>query len=71
MRQGRPIEDAGVSVGKTGKLTVTLPDGVDMDEDNRITVTVTDHRKEPQEGLQVTVKGDLGATGNRRNRQRR
>ena len=59
---GRPIEDAGVSIGKTGNITVTLPDGVDMDEDNRITVTVTDHKKKPQEGLNVTVKGDLGQT---------
>ena len=33
-----------------------------MDEDNRITVTVTDHKKNPQEGLNVTVKGDLGQT---------
>lgn len=57
---GRPIEDAGVSIGKTGKITVTLPDGEDMDEDNRIIVTVTDHKKKPQEGLPVTVKGDLG-----------
>ena len=57
---GRPIEDAAVSIGKTGNITVTLPDGVDMDENNRITVTVTDHRKTPQEGLSVTVKGDLG-----------
>ena len=62
---GRPIEDAEVSIGKTGTITVTLPDGTDMDEDNRITVTVTDQEREPQEGLTVTVKGDLGqkATG--------
>ena len=61
----RPIPDAGVSIGKTGTITVTLPDGADMDEDNRITVTVTDQEREPQEGLTVTVKGDLGqkATG--------
>ena len=57
---GRPIEDAEVSIGKGGNITVTLPDGEDMDEANRITVTVTDHRKEPQEGLSVIVKGDLG-----------
>lgn len=56
----RPIEDAGVSIGKTGTITVTLPDGTDMDEDNRITVTVTDQEREPQEDLTVTVKGDLG-----------
>lgn len=57
---GRPIEDAGVSIGKTGTITVTLPDGTDMDEDNRITVTVTDQKREPQESQTVTVKGDLG-----------
>lgn len=59
---GRPIEGAGVSIGKTGNIAVTLPDGVDMDENNRITVTVTDHKKEPQEGLNVTVKADMGQT---------
>ena len=31
-----------------------------MDENNRITVTVTDNKKLPQEGLTVIVKGDLG-----------
>ncbi len=56
----RPIADAAVSIGKTGNITVTLPDGEDMDENNRITVTVTDHKKVPQEGLTVIVKGDLG-----------
>ncbi len=56
----RPIPDAGVSIGKTGTITVSLPDGTDMDEDNRITVTVTDQERKPQEGLTVTVKGDLG-----------
>ena len=57
---GRPIEDAEVSIGKCGNITVTLPDGTDMDEDNRITVTVTDQKREPQEGLTVIIKGDLG-----------
>ena len=56
----RPIAGAGVAIGRTGNITVTLPDGEDMDESNRITVTVTDNRKEPQEGLTVIVKGDLG-----------
>ena len=58
----RPIPDAGISIGKTGTITVTLPDGEDMDEDNRITVTVTDQERDPQEGLSVIVKGDLGQT---------
>lgn len=57
---GRPIKDATVTISKTGKITVTLPDGTDMDQKNRITVTVTDHRKKPQEGMSVTVKNDLG-----------
>ena len=57
---GRPIEDAEVSIGKGGNITVTLPDGTDMDEDNRITVTVTDNERAPQEGVTVIVKGDLG-----------
>ncbi len=57
---GRPIEDAEVSIGKGGNITVTLPDGTDMDEDNRITVTVTDQKREHQEGLTVIIKGDLG-----------
>ncbi|WP_346704685.1 S-layer homology domain-containing protein [uncultured Agathobaculum sp.] len=57
---GRPIEDAEVSIGKGGNITVTLPDGTDMDEDNRITVTVTDNERKPQEGVTVIVKGDLG-----------
>ena len=56
---GRPIEGAGVSIGRTGNITVTLPKGVDMDEDHRITVTVTDHKKNPQESVTVIVKGDL------------
>ncbi len=57
---GRPIEDAEVSIGKTGNITVTLPDGEDMDENNRITITVTDNERKPQEGVTVIVKGDLG-----------
>ena len=31
-----------------------------MDEDNRITVTVTDNERDPQEDVTVIVKGDLG-----------
>lgn len=59
---GRHIEEAGVSIGRTGNITVTLPDGVDMDENNRITVIVTDQEKVPQPELTVIVKGDLGQT---------
>lgn len=41
-------------------LVIILPDGIDMDAEHRITVTVTDNRKNPQEGMNVTVKDDLG-----------
>lgn len=56
----RPIVGSAVSIGKTGSITVVLPKKVDMDEDNRITVTVTDNKGDPQEGQTVTVKSDLG-----------
>lgn len=59
---GRPIEGAQVSIGKTGNVTVTLPDGVDLDKDHRITVTVTDNEKAPQNDVTVIVKNDLGHT---------
>lgn len=57
---GRPIEDAAVTIGKTENITVVLPDGTDMDENNRITITVTDNRKNPMEDENIIVKGDLG-----------
>ena len=60
---GRPIKDADVTIDKNGKIGVVLPDGVDMDEQNRIKVTVTDHKGVPQKGLDVTVRNDMGRTG--------
>ena len=48
--------------GESYNITVKLPDGTDMDENNRITVIVTDNRKKPLEDENVTVKGDLGQT---------
>lgn len=59
---GRPIPDAEVSVGKSGNITVILPDGTDMDEHNRITVTVTNHERVPQQDVTVIVRSDLGGT---------
>lgn len=41
-------------------LVIVLPDGIDMDAEHRITVTVTDNRKNPQKGMNVTVQDDLG-----------
>ena len=57
---GRPVEGAAVSAGRTGNLTVTLPDGTDLDASHRITVSVTDHKQAPQNNVAVTVKNDLG-----------
>ena len=59
---GRPIPNAEVAIGKTGNITVKLPDGTDLDKNHRVTVTVTDHKKNPQENKNVIVKGDLSQT---------
>lgn len=59
---GRPIPDAEVAIGKTGNITVKLPDGTDLDKNHRVTVTVTDHKKNPQENKNIIVKGDLSQT---------
>lgn len=58
----RPIPNAEVSIGKTGNITVKLPDGTDLDKNHRVTVTVTDHKKNPQENKNIIVKGDLSQT---------
>lgn len=49
-----------MSIGKTGNITVKLPDGTDLDAKHQVTVIVADHKKAPQQGKNVTVKGDLG-----------
>ena len=59
---GRPIPNAEVTIGKTGNITVKLPDGTDLDKNHRVTVTVTDHKKNPQENKNIIVKGDLSQT---------
>ena len=56
----RPISGSAVSIGKTGNITVKLPDGTDLDAKHQVTVIVTDHKKAPQQGKNVAVKGDLG-----------
>lgn len=58
----RPISGSEVSIGKTGNITVKLPDGTDLDKNHRVTVTVTDHKKNPQENKNIIVKGDLSQT---------
>lgn len=58
----RPISGSDVSIGKTGNITVKLPDGTDMDAKHQVTIIVTDHKKNPQENKNITVKGDLNQT---------
>ena len=58
----RPISGSEVSIGKTGNITVKLPDGADLDAKHQVTVIVTDHKKNPQENKNITVKGDLNQT---------
>ena len=58
----RPISGSNVSIGKTGNITVKLPDGTDMDAKHQVTVILTDRKKNPQENKNITVKGDLNQT---------
>ena len=60
----RPIENCEIKIGNSGNILVKLPDGVDMDENNRITVTVTDNKKNPQEDMTIIVENDLGRKEN-------
>lgn len=55
----RPVKDAAMDSGKNGNVNVQLPKGMDMDEENRIGVLVSDHKQQPQEKVNVYVKGDL------------
>ena len=57
---GRPIDGAAVTIGKTGNITVILPDGTIMDENNRITIIVTDNEGKPLDDVTIIVKDDEG-----------
>ena len=57
-RNNRPIEGANVSISKTGTITVVLPDGLDLDENNPIILTVTDQKGRPITDRLIIVKGD-------------
>ena len=63
---GRPIENAYVTIDRLGRLVVKLPDGTDMDEDNRIQIVVLGKDKKPVPDVEVIVSNDLGnkADGN-------
>ena len=55
---GRPIIGAIVTIGKTGHITVVLPNGTDMDAANRVVITLTNQRKVPLVGWIIFVQGD-------------
>ena len=59
---GRPIRDAKISVDRDGKLKIDLPDGIDLDENHRILVTVKDRRGESAEGVVIFMTNDLKHT---------
>ena len=61
---GRPIIGAGLSFARDGKLVVVLPDGVDLDDNNRISIVVTDNEKRPVNNVDVTARNDLNNTAN-------
>ncbi len=46
----RPIPGSDVSIGKTGNISIILPDGTDMDAKHQVTIVVTDNKKAPQQG---------------------
>ena len=50
----RPISGSAVSIGKTGNITVKLPDGTDLDAKHQVTVIVTDHKKAPPAGEKMS-----------------
>ena len=58
----RPIPGSDVSIGKTGNISIILPDGTDMDAKHQVTIVVTDNKKVPQENKNITVKNDLNQT---------
>ena len=57
-KNNRPIDDAKVTIGKTGTITVVLPDGRDIDENNPIIIKVTDQNGKPITDRLVIIKGD-------------
>ena len=55
---GRPIDGADVTIGKTGTITVVLPDGLDMDPNHPIIIKVLDQNGRPITDRIIVIKGD-------------
>ncbi len=58
----RPIEGAKVEISKPGTVTITLPDGTNIDATHRVQIIVTDQNQKPQSNVTVVVKNDQGKT---------
>jgi len=58
----RSIEGAKVEIGKSGTVTITLPDGTNIDAAHRVQIIVTDQNQKPQNNVTVVVKNDQGKT---------
>lgn len=61
-QDGKPVEDAEITVDKDGAISVTLPDDFTFDENGPVTVTVTDNQGEAKPGVSVTVEDGDGTT---------
>ena len=61
-QDGKPVEDAEITVDKDGAVSVTLPDDFTFDEDGPVTVTITDNQGEAKPGVSVTVEDGDGTT---------
>ena len=61
---GRPIANAGLSVSRNGTLLVVLPDGVELDANNRISVVLTENTAQPMTEMEVNARNDLNNTAN-------
>lgn len=61
-KEGVIISNCDVAVDENNGIVVKLPDGVIMDSENRVTVTVTDHNGTAQPNINVTVIDDKGNT---------
>ncbi len=56
-KNGLIIPKCAVAIGESNDIVVKLPDGTVMDNDNRITVTVTDQNGNAQPNINVIVIG--------------
>ena len=56
---GRPIEDATVTTDKNNVVTVTLPDGRELDKNNQVSIVILDNQGKPAADVDTSAKNDL------------